>query len=158
MATHSSILAQEVPWAEEPSGVCVHGVTKQSDTLVSMYSVVMDRVFEFRGLIFWQVLGAPERKMLSVWHEQSSLQAMFFFFYVTLSLRYSCSADKHSRQAFKLLYSKTNKIYYCGMVLGPLKRKPSNLWAKGNQEAPLVIYGQSTSHFLKKYLTASSLS
>ena len=77
----------------------------------------MDRVFEFRRLIFWQVLGGPERKMLSVWHEQSSLLGNVFlcnpFFEV-----HSCSADKHSRQAFKLFYSKTNKIYYCGMVLG----------------------------------------
>ena len=86
----------------------------------------MDRVFEFRRLIFWQVLGGPERKMLSVWHEQSSLLGNVFlcnpFFEV-----HSCSADKHSRQAFKLFYSKTNKIYYCGMVLGPLKGKLSNL-------------------------------
>ena len=28
MATHSSILAWEIPWTEEPDGVTVHGVTK----------------------------------------------------------------------------------------------------------------------------------
>ena len=42
----------------------VHGVIRESDTLVSTYSIVMHRVFELRRLIFWQVLGAPERKML----------------------------------------------------------------------------------------------
>ena len=30
MATHSSILAREIPWAEEPGGL-VHGVTKEQD-------------------------------------------------------------------------------------------------------------------------------
>ena len=29
MATHSSILAWEIPWTEEPDGV--HGITKESD-------------------------------------------------------------------------------------------------------------------------------
>ena len=28
MATHSSILAWEIPWAEDPDGLIVHGVTK----------------------------------------------------------------------------------------------------------------------------------
>ena len=28
MATHSSILAREIPWAEEPGGSPVHGVAK----------------------------------------------------------------------------------------------------------------------------------
>ena len=28
MATHSSILAWEIPWAEEPSRATVHGVAK----------------------------------------------------------------------------------------------------------------------------------
>ena len=32
MATHSSILAWETPWAEEPGRTIVHGVTKESDT------------------------------------------------------------------------------------------------------------------------------
>ena len=32
MATYSSILAWEIPWAEEPGGLhTVHGVTKESD-------------------------------------------------------------------------------------------------------------------------------
>ena len=31
MATHSSILAWEIPWTEEPGGL-VHGVAKESDT------------------------------------------------------------------------------------------------------------------------------
>ena len=31
MATHSSILAWEIPWTEEPGRVRVHGVTKDSD-------------------------------------------------------------------------------------------------------------------------------
>ena len=60
----------------------VHGVIRESDTLVSTYSIVMHRVFELRRLIFWQVLGAPERKMLSVWHEQSSLLGSVFFFFM----------------------------------------------------------------------------
>ena len=32
MATHSSVLAWEVPWTEEPGGLyIVHGVAKESD-------------------------------------------------------------------------------------------------------------------------------
>ena len=31
MATHSSIAAWEIPWTEEPSGLTVHGVSKESD-------------------------------------------------------------------------------------------------------------------------------
>ena len=31
MATHSSILAWEMPWTVEPGGATVHGVTKESD-------------------------------------------------------------------------------------------------------------------------------
>ena len=31
MATHSSILAWEIPWTEEPGGVTIHGVAKESD-------------------------------------------------------------------------------------------------------------------------------
>ena len=34
MATHSSILAWEIPWTEEPEGggATVYGVTKEADT------------------------------------------------------------------------------------------------------------------------------
>ena len=32
MATHSSILAWEIPWTEEPGGGTVHGTAKESDT------------------------------------------------------------------------------------------------------------------------------
>jgi len=31
-ATHSSILAWEIPWTKEPGGATVHRVTKESDT------------------------------------------------------------------------------------------------------------------------------
>ena len=31
MATHSSILGWEIPWTEEPGGLQVHGVAKESD-------------------------------------------------------------------------------------------------------------------------------
>ena len=31
MAPHSSVLAWEIPWTEEPGGVTVHGVAKESD-------------------------------------------------------------------------------------------------------------------------------
>ena len=31
MATHSSILAWEIPWTEEPGGAIVPGVTKKLD-------------------------------------------------------------------------------------------------------------------------------
>ena len=30
MATHSSIVAWRIPWSEEPGGLIVHGVTKES--------------------------------------------------------------------------------------------------------------------------------
>ena len=32
MAAYSSILAWEIPWTEEPGGVTVHRVAKESDT------------------------------------------------------------------------------------------------------------------------------
>ena len=32
MATHSSILSWEIPWAEEPGGLRSMGVAKESDT------------------------------------------------------------------------------------------------------------------------------
>ena len=32
MATHSSILAWEIPWTEEPGGLQVHGVAKSDTT------------------------------------------------------------------------------------------------------------------------------
>ena len=31
MATHSSILAREIPWTEEPDELTVHGIAKESD-------------------------------------------------------------------------------------------------------------------------------
>ena len=31
-ATHSSILAWEIPWTEEPGGATVHGITKSQKT------------------------------------------------------------------------------------------------------------------------------
>ena len=33
MATHSSILAWEIPWTEEPGGLQVHGVAKSQTRL-----------------------------------------------------------------------------------------------------------------------------
>ena len=33
MATHSSILAGRLPWADEPGGLVVHGVTKSRTQL-----------------------------------------------------------------------------------------------------------------------------
>ena len=33
MATHSSVLAWEIPWTEEPGGATVHGVTKSRTRL-----------------------------------------------------------------------------------------------------------------------------
>ena len=33
IATHSSILAQKIPWMEEPAGLTVHGVTKSQTRL-----------------------------------------------------------------------------------------------------------------------------
>ena len=42
MATHSSILAWEIPWTEVPGGATVHGVTKGSDTTTKQqYSLVI---------------------------------------------------------------------------------------------------------------------
>ena len=32
MATHSSILAWEIPWTEKPGGLPVHGVTESDPT------------------------------------------------------------------------------------------------------------------------------
>ena len=32
MATHSNILAWEIPWTEEPGGLTVHGVTELDTT------------------------------------------------------------------------------------------------------------------------------
>ena len=33
MATHSSVLAWEIPWTEEPGGISVHGVSKSQTRL-----------------------------------------------------------------------------------------------------------------------------
>ena len=33
MATHSSVLAWEIPWTEEPGTLQVHGVAKESDMM-----------------------------------------------------------------------------------------------------------------------------
>ena len=33
MATHSSILAWEIPWTEEPGGLKVHEAAKESDMI-----------------------------------------------------------------------------------------------------------------------------
>ena len=35
MATHSSILAQEIPWREEPGRLIVHGIAKSQTHLVT---------------------------------------------------------------------------------------------------------------------------
>ena len=32
MATHSSVIAWEISWVEEPGGAAVHGVVKESET------------------------------------------------------------------------------------------------------------------------------
>ena len=32
MATHSSMLAWEIPWMEQNGGATVHGITEESDT------------------------------------------------------------------------------------------------------------------------------
>ena len=37
MATPSSILAQRIPWTEEPDGITVHGVTKSGDKLARVH-------------------------------------------------------------------------------------------------------------------------
>ena len=34
--THSSILAWEISWTEEPGGAIVHGVAKESDTTLQL--------------------------------------------------------------------------------------------------------------------------
>lgn len=39
---------------------------------------MVGRLFELMRLIFWEVLGAPEMKMLPVWHEQSSFFREYF--------------------------------------------------------------------------------
>jgi len=41
MATHSSIVAQRIPWTEEPGSATVHGVTKSQTRLtrLSTYSM-----------------------------------------------------------------------------------------------------------------------
>ena len=40
MATLSSILAWEIPWTEEPGGLQVHGVSKESDTTQGLNNMV----------------------------------------------------------------------------------------------------------------------
>ena len=43
VATHSSILAWEIPWSEEPGGATVHGVAKIEHTCtVSLWVMVQD--------------------------------------------------------------------------------------------------------------------
>ena len=40
MATHSSVLAREIPWTEEPGGATVHGVAK-SQTRLSTHTLLI---------------------------------------------------------------------------------------------------------------------
>ena len=45
MATHSSILAWEIPWTEKPGGrATVHGVTKESDVTEQLNNISKSRV------------------------------------------------------------------------------------------------------------------
>ena len=39
MTTHSSILAWEMPWTEEPGGLLVHGVTKSRTERLSTHTL-----------------------------------------------------------------------------------------------------------------------
>ena len=44
-ATHSSILAWEIPWTEKPGGrATVHGVTKESDVTEQLNNISKSRV------------------------------------------------------------------------------------------------------------------
>ena len=40
IATHSSVLAREIPWTEEPGGATVHGVAK-SQTRLSTHTLLI---------------------------------------------------------------------------------------------------------------------
>ena len=50
MATHSSILAWRMPWAEEPGWATVHEVTKESNMVeqLSMHAHTMERELKLR--------------------------------------------------------------------------------------------------------------
>ena len=54
MATHSSILAWEIPWTEEPGGLQSMGVTKELDvtaTIIYIFSFFKDKI-KFRKKVF----------------------------------------------------------------------------------------------------------
>ena len=54
MATHSSILAQEIPWTEEPGRPTVYGGCKESDTTERLNN--KNKVLQLGQLI---ILGKP---------------------------------------------------------------------------------------------------
>ena len=48
MATHSNILAWEIPWTEEPGGLqSVHGVAKESDATLQLNNNNRSKLYSF---------------------------------------------------------------------------------------------------------------
>ena len=58
MAAHSSILAWEIPWTEEPSRATVHGVAKESDTTWQLNNRV-----EYKYTLKLKVLNCKTNKI-----------------------------------------------------------------------------------------------
>ena len=60
MATHSGILAWEIPWTEEPGVLRVHGVAKESDMIQRLNN--NDRSTQTGVVYFYGVLYEAERE------------------------------------------------------------------------------------------------
>ena len=57
VATHSSILAWRIPWTEEPGGLQVHGITKESDTTETLHFHFIPYVIFLKFLHFLVILN-----------------------------------------------------------------------------------------------------
>ena len=69
MATHSSILAEKIPWTEEPGGATIHGVTESDLTERLTFFFHMNTnifVYMYMLYIFYKTCFLFELRMQSI--------------------------------------------------------------------------------------------
>ena len=63
MTTHSSVLALEIPWTEEPGGL--QGITKESDPAQRLSTHMADNNFMRKFLLEKLILETRQLKMIA---------------------------------------------------------------------------------------------